>query len=149
MPMSTSNPRSPNASLTSRFHRLEQRVNLAVLDAVHEAGYERLGPSHIGFLDQMGAGCRMGELANRLNVTPAAVSQLAVQLETLGLVRRTPDPRDGRAVVVEPTKEVERGWVVARAAVGGIESRWRAELGHRRFAALVADIERLVALDDG
>jgi DNA-binding MarR family transcriptional regulator len=149
MRMSTSNPRSPNASLTSRFHRLEQRVNLAVLEAVHEAGYEQLGPSHIAFLDQMGAGCRMGELANRLNVTPAAVSQLAVQLEKLGLVRRTPDARDGRAVVVEPTKEVERGWIVARAAVGGIESRWRSELGDRRFSALVADIERLVALDDG
>jgi DNA-binding MarR family transcriptional regulator len=130
------------------MHRLEQRVNTAVLDAVREAGYERLGPSHIAFLDQMGSGCRMGELANRLSVTQAAVSQLADQLEALGLVRRTRDPLDGRAVIIEPTRAVERGWVVARNAVVGVESRWRAELGERPYKAMVDAIERLVAFEE-
>jgi DNA-binding MarR family transcriptional regulator len=131
------------------MHRLELRVNTAVLDAVREAGYERLGPSHIAFLDQMGAGCRMGELAARLSVTRAAVSQLADQLEALGLVRRSRDPLDGRAVIVEPTRAVERGWMVAREAVARVESRWRSALGERRFKAMVDSIERLVALEEG
>lgn len=130
------------------MHRLEQRVNTAVLEAVREAGYERLGPSHIAFLDQMGAGCRMRALATRLSVTQAAVSQLADQLETLGLVRRTRDPLDGRAVIVEPTRAVERGWTVARGAVAAVESRWRNELGERRFREMVDAIERLVELEE-
>ena len=146
--MSTANPPSRHASLTSRMHRLEQRVNSAVLDAVRLAGYDRLGPSHIAFLDQMGAGCRMGELARRLSVTQAAVSQLADQLETLGLVRRTREPGDGRAVVVEATPAVQRGWMVAREAVTSIESKWRAALGDAHFEALADAIERLVALEE-
>jgi DNA-binding MarR family transcriptional regulator len=130
------------------MHRLEQSINLAVLNAIRAAGYEGLSPSHIGFLDQMGAGCRMGELARRLGVTRAAVSQLADQLEALRLVERTPDPDDRRAVVVIPTEAVRRGWAIARAAVDGMEGRWRAELGERRFRAMADAIARLVALED-
>jgi len=130
------------------MHRLEQRVNAAVLDAVREAGYVRLGPSHIAFLDQMGAGCRMGELATRLSVTQAAVSQLADQLEGLGLVHRSRDPLDGRAVIVEATPAVERGWAVAREAVARVEARWRTELGEQGFRAMAVAIERLVELEE-
>jgi DNA-binding MarR family transcriptional regulator len=77
----------------------------------------------------------------------ARAPQVAGQLETLGLVRRTRDRLDGRAVIVEPTRAVERGWTVARAAVAGVESPWRNELGERRYQAMVDAIERLVALD--
>ena len=129
------------------MHRLELRVNAAVLEAVRGEGFERLGPSHIAFLDQMGVGCRMGELARRLSVTRAAVSQLADQLEAIGLVRRIQDPLDGRAVIVAPTRAVERGWTVARQAVDSIESRWRTELGERRFREMADAISRLVALE--
>lgn len=122
-------------------------MNRAVLEAVRGAGFERLGPSHIAFLDQMGGGCRMGELARRLGVTGAAVSQITDQLVALGLVRRVRDPVDGRAVIVEPTELVERGWTVARGAVERIESRWLAELGERRFRAMARAIERLADLD--
>lgn len=130
------------------MHRLEQRVNTAALEAVRAEGFERLGPSHIAFFDQMGPGCRMGELARRLGVSRAAVSQLGDQLEAMGLVRRARDPLDGRAVIVQPTPAVERGWTVARQAVDAIESRWRAELGERGFRAMADAIGRLVALED-
>lgn len=146
--MSMRNPLSPNASLTSRMHRLEQRVNSAVLEAVRGAGFERVGASHIGFLDQMGGGCRIGELARRLSVSQAAVSQLADQLETLGLVRRTRDPFDGRAVIVEPTAAVQQGWIVGRRAVDAMESRWRTELGEERFRIMAEAIAQLASLDD-
>jgi DNA-binding MarR family transcriptional regulator len=146
--MSTHNPASPNASLTSRMHRLEQRVNSAVLEAVRGAGFERVGAAHVGFLDQMGSGCRVGELARRLSVSQAAVSQLADQLEALDLVRRVPDPLDRRGVIVEPTAAVRRGWIVARQAVDVVESRWRAELGEERFSMMVQAITQIASLDD-
>jgi DNA-binding MarR family transcriptional regulator len=146
--MSTHNPPSPNASLTSRMHRLAQRVNSAVLEAVRGAGFERVGAAHIGFLDQMGSGCRVGELARRLSVSPAAVSQLADQLEALGLVRRVRDPLDRRAVMVEPEAAVRRGWIVARQAVDDVESRWREELGEQRFSMMAEAIKQIASLDD-
>jgi DNA-binding MarR family transcriptional regulator len=102
----------------------------------------------VGKHHQMGAGCRMGELARRLGVTRAAVSQLADQLEGRGLVGRTRDPGDGRAVVVIPTRAVRRGWGAARAAVDAVEGRWRADLGERRFQEMADAVRRLVALED-
>jgi hypothetical protein len=49
------------------MHRLEQRINGAVLDAIRAARYEGQSASHIGLLDQMGAGSRIGELARRIS----------------------------------------------------------------------------------
>ena len=57
-------------SLTSKMHRLEVAVNLAVLARLKAAGFDKVRPSHVAFVDQMGDGCRMSVLAKRLNLTP-------------------------------------------------------------------------------
>jgi DNA-binding MarR family transcriptional regulator len=48
-------------------------------------------------------GLRQNELAERLAVEPPTVSRLVQRLERDGLVRRTDDPEDARAVQVELT----------------------------------------------
>ncbi len=63
-------------------------------------------------IDQMGAGCRIGELARRLSVSQAVMSQLADQLEALELVRRVRGPFDRRAVIVDPMAAAQRGWII-------------------------------------
>lgn len=52
-----------------------------------------------------GRGVRPGRLAERLQVSPRSVTEVVDALERLGLVARSPDPSDRRAVLVAPTEE--------------------------------------------
>lgn len=127
-------PRKP--SLASRMHILEMEVNQAVLDRMSELGFAGIRRSHISFVDQMGDGCRMSEMARRLGLTGGAVTQIADQLEKLALVERKMDPTDRRALIVRPTEQVRAAWAQARQIVDEVEVAWRRKLGKKRFAQL-------------
>ncbi|MFM1654960.1 MarR family winged helix-turn-helix transcriptional regulator [Brevibacillus sp. B_LB10_24] len=64
-----------------------------------------LTPSEIHTIDAIGIerGVLMSELANRLQITKGAVTQLIVRLEDKNLVKRTPNPIDSRSVIVSLT----------------------------------------------
>ncbi|PKW27721.1 MarR family winged helix-turn-helix transcriptional regulator [Phycicoccus duodecadis] len=62
---------------------------------------------------------RLGELAQHLRVAPRSVTDVVDALESRGLARRSPDPDDRRAQVVELTDD-------ARALVGRIDEARRA-----------------------
>ncbi|MBM7585358.1 DNA-binding MarR family transcriptional regulator [Bacillus pakistanensis] len=66
-----------------------------------------LTPSEIHTIDAIGVerGVLMSELANRLQVTKGAVTQIIVRLEDKNLVERTPNPTDSRSVIVSLTKK--------------------------------------------
>ncbi|MGY1601856.1 MarR family winged helix-turn-helix transcriptional regulator [Geodermatophilus sp. SYSU D00815] len=53
-------------------------------------------------------GVRLSELAEALRIAPRSATEVADGLEARGLVERTPDPRDRRAVVLRPTPEGRR-----------------------------------------
>src|SRR6478672_11300583 len=59
------------------------------------------------------------ELANRLQITTASVTELAERLRRAGLVRRAPHPHDRRKVVVSLTETAQRqvGAMFERIAV--------------------------------
>ncbi|GAB3975068.1 MarR family transcriptional regulator [Actinoallomurus acanthiterrae] len=44
-------------------------------------------------------------LAERVGLTPGSVSRMIDRLDAAGCVRRSPDPRDRRKVLIEPTPE--------------------------------------------
>ena len=73
---------------------------------------------------------RLSELADIEGVNPTMLSRIVAKLEDAGLLRRRPDPADGRAVLVEATE------------VGRTEQRRlraeRTELLTARLAALPA-----------
>ncbi len=52
----------------------------------------------------------LGDLATSEHVTPPTITRVVDKLEHAGLVERTPDPRDGRVVLVALTRAGER-WV--------------------------------------
>jgi DNA-binding MarR family transcriptional regulator len=56
--------------------------------------------STLGRLRRLGA-LRLTELAERERITQPSMTALVNRLESQGFVRRAPDPRDGRAVLVE------------------------------------------------
>jgi DNA-binding MarR family transcriptional regulator len=88
-------------------------------------------------------GMRMSELAERLQVTPGAVTQLVQQLEDMGLVRRTPDPSDRRAVIVRSTPEAEAGYEAGRRRIAELEERWQRLVGPRRWATFTAVVSQI------
>lgn len=53
-------------------------------------------------------GVRLSELAESLHIAPRSVTEVADGLQARGLVERTPDPGDRRAVILRPTAEGRR-----------------------------------------
>lgn len=54
-------------------------------------------------ITRIGDGVRLGVVAERLRIAPRTATEVVDQLEERGLVRRSPDPSDRRAVIVEAT----------------------------------------------
>lgn len=88
-------------------------------------------------------GMSQAELGRRMKLTKQAVQQLLDGLEADGIVKREPDPEDGRGKRVVYTKKglaaLEEAVKVKRA----IEAEYRAKLGARGFDALVAALKKL------
>jgi DNA-binding MarR family transcriptional regulator len=53
-------------------------------------------------------GLRLSDLAGALHIAPRSATEVADALQARGLVERTPDPTDRRAVLLAPTAEGRR-----------------------------------------
>src|SRR5215212_4709174 len=53
-------------------------------------------------------GVRLTDLAESLHIAPRSATEVADGLQQRGLVERTPDPGDRRAVILRPTDEGRR-----------------------------------------
>lgn len=87
----------------------EQRV----LELMREKGFGDLGAAHVNLtrhLDEDGS--RLTELADRAAMTKQSMRELVEQVERAGLVKREPDPDDGRAKIIVFTP-AGRKWLEA------------------------------------
>ena len=80
-----------------------------------------LSPHHARALRVVASreGMRLSDLAETLHIAPRSATEVADALQARGLVERTPDPTDRRAVVLTPTDEgrrVQQEIAEARAA---------------------------------
>jgi DNA-binding MarR family transcriptional regulator len=82
------------------------------------------------------AGTRITELARRTNLTKPSVVYLVDELERLGYVERVPDPDDGRAKLVKPTKRATEAVELGRRRIEEVEREWAKALGPDRIAEL-------------
>ncbi|MGN9818252.1 MarR family winged helix-turn-helix transcriptional regulator [Streptomyces sp. SD11] len=79
---------------------------------------------------------RQSELIKAVDLDPSTVTKMLQRLEQAGHVRRRPDPRDGRAVLVEATEdscglhdEVTRAWTgLEEHSLAGLSPDERAQL---------------------
>ncbi|HSK55116.1 MAG TPA: MarR family transcriptional regulator [Jiangellales bacterium] len=126
------------------YRAMEARV----LARVREAGYEvtaaqgrifaRIGPS----------GTRLSDLATQAQVTKATAGFIVDQLERSGLVRRVPDPDDGRARLVTITDKGQNAVRLAADEVAAVEADWTAHLGARRMRGLRQTLTQLREITD-
>lgn len=107
-------------------------------------GYDDVRPAHgFAFARLAPGGATVGELAEHLDVSKQAASQLVEELVGKGYVQRRPHPDDARARLVVLT---ERGWACTRAAEEAAADAvrgWEEVLGQRRLRALAADLALL------
>jgi DNA-binding MarR family transcriptional regulator len=113
---------------------------------VRARGFTDVRPAHgFAFARLAPDGATVSQLADHLDVTKQAASQMVEELVTKGYVERRPHPADARArlIVLSP-----RGWACTRAAdeaATDLLRPWADALGPDRLAALRADLSRLAA----
>jgi DNA-binding MarR family transcriptional regulator len=94
-------------------------------------------------------GIRLTELAGKAQLSLAACSELVDELQNLGYLERRPDPSDGRAKLIIPTKRGRDLLDAAGLAVVEIEQQWRSKVHRGEFDHACAVLDRLLArLDD-
>jgi DNA-binding MarR family transcriptional regulator len=119
-------------------------VDRAVQEALEQAGFSELRPGHHVVLRHIGhEGERPVAIAGRAQVSRQAIAKVIDDLERMGLVRRDPDPRDGRGVIVRLTERGLAGLAVGRQKMQAIEAQLVAEIGPRRWQAMRDALERL------
>jgi DNA-binding MarR family transcriptional regulator len=124
-----------------------QRWNELLQERFRAAGWGEVRPSYGSILvplfeeDRL----RMGELARRSRLSKQTMTTMVRLLERDGLVRREPDPDDGRAFVVALTPRARRFEPVAERALAELEDRARDRLGERRLASVKDGLKEWIA----
>jgi DNA-binding MarR family transcriptional regulator len=125
-----------------------------IIDDLHQRlaqlGYNDVRPSH-GFAFQRIApdGATGNELAEFLDITKQAASEMVDYLEKHGYVRRQPHPTDRRGKIVILT---ERGWGCLQesaAILSYLGAQWTSIIGSQRMEELQANLRQLIIVAHG
>lgn len=109
-------------SLVLLLNRAARAGEQRFLQRFAEAGYPELRRRHAIVFDALASGgLRAADLALRLGTTPQAVTQLIADLEASGDIMRIPDPRDGRARLIELTGRGHQALAVCHAILDEID----------------------------
>jgi DNA-binding MarR family transcriptional regulator len=119
-------------------------VDAANRAALAQNGFADIKSWHLSVLRNLGEnGSRPSELAARASITRQAVTKIVDELERLDLVRRDPDPDDGRGVIVRYTDRGRVGLDIARTRMLELETEFARRVGPTRWADARAVLETL------
>jgi DNA-binding MarR family transcriptional regulator len=139
-----------SASPAQLLMRAARLVNERAIARIRAKGRDDVRVSHTALLPHIDLeGTRITEIARRMNISKQAVNQALAEIEMMGLVRRVPDPSDGRAKLVRFTAKGRRELLLGLRVLGELESDLAAAIGESRLRRLHADLAVLVShLDD-
>lgn len=144
--MSDVTPDESGAPLLRLMGLIHQQVSSELMRRLAAAGFTDTRMAHNAVFPHVPPeGIRLVDLAARAGMTKQAMSELVVDLEALGYLRRRPHPGDGRAKLIEFTK---RGWSsveVALASFAAIEAELADDIGAGRMRELRRTLLDLVA----
>jgi DNA-binding MarR family transcriptional regulator len=88
---------------------------------------------------------RMSDIAHRLILSRGGTTKVIDRLETLGYVRRLPDPEDRRATVVEITESGRKAMAGARAVIDeGLEATWAQHVTDEEAGVIIDVMKRVL-----
>ncbi len=106
---------------------------------------QKLRPSHMAIFPHLSLkGSRITSLAEEMQISKQAVAQLVEDLEQLKIVRRVPDPTDGRAKLVQFTKSGRTGMLRGLDLLTTMEQELADIVGVRRMADLRTTLSRIL-----
>ena len=110
-----------------------------------ERGYGDVRPAYGSLLLPLFEedGLRMGELARRARLAKQTMTTMVRLLERDGLVRREPDPEDGRASLIFLTERSRSFRPVAERALRELEQLVTKSLGAARARELAIDLKEV------
>lgn len=125
-----------------------QRWNEVLADQFREAGFPEVRPSFGSVLVPLYErdGLRMGELARCSGLSKQALTTLVRKVEAAGLVVRTPDTKDARAVRVSLTERGEELRPVAELVLSELEARVRIRLSETDLDCVVDALRKVMEL---
>jgi DNA-binding MarR family transcriptional regulator len=123
-----------------------QRWNELLQESFRAAGWEAIRPSYGSILVPLfdEDALRLGELARRSRLSKQTMTTMIRLLERDGLVRRVPDPEDGRAARVVLTAKARRFEPVARRTLEELGGRAQERLGERRLQSVKAALKEWI-----
>jgi DNA-binding MarR family transcriptional regulator len=131
-------------SLQILFRDARSAIETAVRADLAQNGFGDVAPAHAALLRNIGEdGARPSELAAHADVTRQAITKLVDELERLDLVRRDPDPEDGRSVIIRYTDRGLAGVAIARKRMLALECGYAAQVGAERWAQVRSTLETL------
>jgi DNA-binding MarR family transcriptional regulator len=115
-----------------------QRWNELLHERFRAAGWDEVRPSYGSILVPLFEedGLRMGELARRARLSKQTMTTMVRLLERVGLVRREPDPGDGRASRIVLTPKARRFEPVAERTLAELAALAHERIGQRRLASV-------------
>ena len=125
-----------------------QRWNELLAERFTAAGYAEVRPSYGSLIVPLFEqdGLRMSELARRARLSKQTMTTMVRLLEREGLVRRRPDPTDGRAMLVELTAKAGAFRPVAEHALAELDGLVRTFLSPADVRRLKAALKGVIAL---
>jgi DNA-binding MarR family transcriptional regulator len=123
-----------------------QRWNELLTERFRAAGWSEVRASYGSILVPLFEedGLRMGELARRARQSKQTMTTMVRLLEREQLVRREPDPDDGRAFRIVLTAKARRFEPIAERTLAELGELARERLGQRRLAALKHDLKEWI-----
>jgi DNA-binding MarR family transcriptional regulator len=137
-------------AIIGRISRVERRLQTRLNEVFAHHGLEAWEFDVLATLRRTGPPYRLtaGQLLDSMMITSGAVTHRINRLEARGLIRREPDPHDGRVVHVVLTDDGFRTIEAALPDHAANEATIVAALGERDRATLTRLLRRLhVALD--
>lgn len=137
-------PAGPTANTVSMLGQAYSLLGFQVVEGVVGAGYPQKPKYSAVFAQISPEGTRLTTLARRAAMTPQAMGELVDELVDMRYVERQPDPSDGRAKLIVPTRLGLDAIEAGRVTIEGIEARLTDLLGVRGHRELRRLLTRLL-----